>query len=99
LFDFGLWPYAWDHPGNHGIKQNNEHHTTPQKESEAGQPCTTPAELCSGSGQACDLRVVTLPFKQFGSASGTKRACIVEADVAIGKLGGWACCIADSVYV
>jgi hypothetical protein len=45
------------------------------------------AELCGGSGQACDLRVVTLPFKQYGGASGAKRMCIVKADVAIGMYG------------
>ena len=55
------------------------------KESDAGQPCTTPAELC-GSDRACDLHVVTSPFKQYGATSSAKRSCIVKAGVAIGIL-------------
>jgi hypothetical protein len=62
--------------------------------SEAGKPCTTPAELC-GSDRACDLQVLTSPFKQFGSTSNAKRTCLVKADVAIGNLLG--ACNAGSI--
>jgi hypothetical protein len=68
--------------------------------SEAGQSCTTPAELCGGTDRACKLQVVTSPFKQYGDASGAKRTCIVEAKVAIGNyFRGWAAMLVRGMVI
>jgi hypothetical protein len=49
-----------------------------------GKPCASMAQLC-GSDLACNLRVVTTPFRQLGGAR--SRKCDVNATVIIGRPG------------